>query len=445
MRLFVGYGPETLHWAFQAVFPLELRQVTSEIWTWDRAHNIFLDQLVDTGLLGLTALLWVVWLAARTILVRLRQAEEPQWWLLIGVGGAIAGHLVDGFFGLDTPVTLLLFWAYAGLLAAPRATETLPVVSVAPRAVQASAAFWATLLVIGLGVTLASGLAQHPVAMAGIWGIAAVSSAAAAAGTLAGSSSRIDAERQSRPRVPIVTVVGLVVLLALGSQVWQEAAAMSERLGLAQLDQGKTADAIQSLQVASRAAGYEPQYQTELAGAFLTLAASRPAPTGPETFYPGVEPRGVDPATLQQLGRTQLLQLSEASLVSAQNLSPLDPDTYGNLGNLYLEWNQVARGVEEYTHAEQLSPDNPRYIAQQALAELQAGHGTTARRRAQDALQLDTTFWLSHYAMAITDSRLGATGGAKREATLALYWMKNYWPQPPSSEVQQLRSLQKTG
>ncbi|HEX6507295.1 MAG TPA: O-antigen ligase family protein, partial [Chloroflexota bacterium] len=116
-RDIVGYGPEALDQAFEAVFPLKLRQMTSEVYTWDRAHDIYLDTLVDVGLLGLLVLLATVAVFfGRTWRDLIRRRGLPGW-LCIGMISAIAGHMVEGIFGLDTAVTLLLFWLIIGFAA----------------------------------------------------------------------------------------------------------------------------------------------------------------------------------------------------------------------------------------------------------------------------------------------------------------------------------------
>jgi tetratricopeptide (TPR) repeat protein len=222
---------------------------------------------------------------------------------------------------------------------------------------------------------------------------------------------------------------------------------MAERAGLDSLGAGNTAGAIGYLQEASTDNGYEPQYQTELGAAYLDLAASRPAPPSGDPTYllPSPQPRSMAVSAVLNLPRNEILQLGEVSLGSARALAPLDPDAYANLGNLDLQSGEIDRALAEFREAERLSPQNPRYIDQEALAQLQAGRTAQAMSAARTALDLDNTFWYSHYAAALVQHSAGSYQDARQEAALALYWMRNYWPQPPATQVAQLRTLARSG
>jgi tetratricopeptide (TPR) repeat protein len=250
-----------------------------------------------------------------------------------------------------------------------------------------------------------------------------------------------------RRMILLLAGAGLAAALALGSHTRFETAAMAERRGLDSLARGNSTEAISYLQEASICNAYEPQYQTELGGAYLNLAMTRPAPPAGDPTYllSSPQPKTMAIAQVLSLPRSEIVQLAQVSLESAHALSPLDPDTDANLGNLYLQSGEVERAMVAFQAAERLSPQNPRYVDQEALAELQAGQLSRAMSTARTALALDDTFWYSHYTTALVQHSAGSYQDARQEAALALYWMRNYWPQPPATQVAQLRTLARTG
>jgi tetratricopeptide (TPR) repeat protein len=204
---------------------------------------------------------------------------------------------------------------------------------------------------------------------------------------------------------------------------------------------------LEYLEQAAATDPYEPSYQTHLAQAYLSLGQNRTDPAATEATYvpkPGDE-RTLDPARAVNMGQNQLFQLAAFALESARSLSPLDPDAYENLGVVYRVWGRPQEALAEYRRAQQLTFNSPRYLDDEALAELDAQRPQVAARDARAALNLDTTFWLSHYALAKVDHQLGDHAAAKGEAGLALYWFHNYWPPPPASQIDELKSLQKNG
>jgi O-antigen ligase/tetratricopeptide (TPR) repeat protein len=443
-RDLIGYGPESLHWAFQAVFPLKLRQVTSEIWTWDRAHNIYLDLLVDAGVLGLVLFLVLMALLFRSITVRIRAAPPESAWLMIGIGTAVAGHLVDGFFGLETPVTLLMIWVFLGLVVADtEVTEERTALSATNTGVRAVVGTTAALAVAAV-LLLALPAFGTPAITAALWVLSIVIGIRAALGSIARPATSRRRLRLDR-RVLVGAVIAAATLFALYTETRREGAAFAERSGLSALASGRTTDSLGDLQLAVQSDPLEPQYRTELSGVYLTLGAGHL-----DSSDPAYVPRASDLATLNpgraaQMSKDQLFRLGQFALLSARDLSPLDPDAYANLGNLDLEWNKPAAALAEFRRAETLSLRNPRYIDDEALAHLAQNRLTSARLTSGRALSLDGTFWYSHYTMALVDHSLGQHARSRREAAEALYWMRNYWPAPPNSQVQQLHALQQFG
>ena len=123
-RPLLGCGPKTLLSCYYPVYPTALRHVEAPNAVPDRTHTIFLDAAVETGLLGLTALLLLFVATARALLRLVRHAAHPATRALAAaLLAALAGHLVEGFFGIAVVATLLLTWLIAGLTAALTAIE----------------------------------------------------------------------------------------------------------------------------------------------------------------------------------------------------------------------------------------------------------------------------------------------------------------------------------
>ncbi|MCP4535645.1 MAG: tetratricopeptide repeat protein [Chloroflexi bacterium] len=59
LRLFVGYGPESMYVAYNSFYPPLLGHFESRTASPDRSHNETLDSLIITGILGLVAYLWI--------------------------------------------------------------------------------------------------------------------------------------------------------------------------------------------------------------------------------------------------------------------------------------------------------------------------------------------------------------------------------------------------
>ncbi len=123
-RPLLGCGPETLLSCYCPAYPTALRHVEAPNAVPDRTHNIFLDAATETGLLGLAALLFLCVATARTLLRLVRHTAHPATRALAAaLLAALAGHLVEGFFGIAVVATLLLTWLITGLTAALAALE----------------------------------------------------------------------------------------------------------------------------------------------------------------------------------------------------------------------------------------------------------------------------------------------------------------------------------
>ncbi len=84
-------------------------------------HNIYLLSLVDTGLLGFAAFVWLLFVISRECLGALRKSDDPlRLAFAIGISCGIAAHLVHGMVDIvyTFPPVKATFWFYVGLAAA---------------------------------------------------------------------------------------------------------------------------------------------------------------------------------------------------------------------------------------------------------------------------------------------------------------------------------------
>jgi O-antigen ligase/tetratricopeptide (TPR) repeat protein len=461
-RAVVGYGPESMDAAFEAVFPLKLRVQTSELYTWDRAHSIFLDILVDAGLLGLLAFLAAVLCFFGRVL-RSLAGRKSAGWLAIGLASAIAGHLVEGVFGLETAASLLIFWIILGLAAGPsmseEGTETGDAVAVPwPRV---ALGYWIALLLVGAVVMLSTSLPDHPGTSMALWLGAIVGGVAAVAWLVV---PRTPAHPRTSPKgkpaargpvpsvspTPRITVVAagalsILVLLGLLSQWNYETAALAETAGFHSLTHGLVTQGIADLQRAASMEDGQSRYQEDLATVYGGIAAANPQSSEIGYVPHGDDPRTIDPQRVLTLGRNQLYALGVLSLQSARAVAPLDATVYSALGDLYMNWGKPGQAIEQYQQAEKLSHDNPKYVDAQALARLKQNRSAEALALARASLRLDPTFWYSFYTQAKIDHQLGNKAEARSAAHLALYLTHNYRPLPSAGQLAELRGYERSG
>ena len=455
-RDLVGYGPESLDVAFEAVFPLKLRIETSEMNTWDRSHSIYLDILVDAGVLGLLAF-------AATIVffgIRLFRAwPHPTLlsnWLAIGIASAVFGHLVEGVFGIETAASLLIFWVLLGIVANPAIAAPAEAQELPPTRWRAGVVAYLGFLVIAIAIlSLLNTIKNDPIPIATIWLLGLLAGTCAVAwvvmpDALVGESKPLNAPARlrstSRRSVwlmsALVCAFGLLFLVIPGEQ---QTAAVAESAGFAQLTSGQVTQGIADLQQAARTEPDEPKYQQDLANVYIGLALANPQTSEPGFVPSGDDARTLDPERVQTLGRNQLFQLAVSSLKTGESSLPLDPKIHAAIADAYLQWKRPIQALAQYREAEKLSLDNPSYLDGQALAYLAADQPQAALSEAQAAVRLDNTFWYSFYARARVYDRMHKKALAMADASLALIVANNFRPSPPADQLAQLQRMQRSG
>lgn len=445
LRDVVGYGPDTMAVAFQRVFPLKLRQETFEVYNWDRAHDIYLDILEEAGILGLLGLLATAALAVWRVLRTLGSWDGPTSLLAIGLISAIAGHLVEGVFGLETAVTLFLLWSFLG------ASATLPFETEEKRvpAPRLSAVGWylgALAVAVGLFL-LPADLPNHPILMASVWLLALLAGVGVMAASL-GPETRPEVTRRARlPRWATLALAGsaLITLLALLPQWQLETAAFADAEGSVNFVRARLQSGLSQAQLATNAAGYESAYRLDLATAYESLARMHGASADPTYLPRPGDTRSLDPGIAVTLGRDQLFTLSVDSVQQAIQLVPMDPGSYATLGEVYTAWGKHRLAYQAFARAEALSLDNPRYLDQEALAQLSLAHSSLALHLTESALQLDRRYWYSYYTLAEVYHRRGQRVQARQAANQGIFWSPVAYPAPPAADLTTLHKIARSG
>lgn len=119
-RPFLGYGPENFSIGFDAYYDPTLPNINKQppfgtvtTW-WDRAHNIFFDTAVTTGIFA--ALIYLLFFA--TLLWKLQQLKrkKPEYSLIAhGIQAALLGYLAADFFSFDGFSTYITLFLVVGL------------------------------------------------------------------------------------------------------------------------------------------------------------------------------------------------------------------------------------------------------------------------------------------------------------------------------------------
>ncbi len=117
-RPLTGYGPDSLSLIFPSVFPPELVYYQGREFYVDRAHNLFLDWAVTTGVVGLALYLLII--AGFVLLIRqqLQRATSTAERLLpAAVLAAVCGNVVNNLASFEVTATAVVSWMLIGMAA----------------------------------------------------------------------------------------------------------------------------------------------------------------------------------------------------------------------------------------------------------------------------------------------------------------------------------------
>ena len=115
-RWLLGYGPETFATVFSSRYPPELARFEGPDVMVDDPHNLILDQLSATGIVGLLAFLCVIVGFYRVLLGTFsRGIDRPTEATLAAIMGSATAFLIQAQFNPDVIVLVALFWLVLGL------------------------------------------------------------------------------------------------------------------------------------------------------------------------------------------------------------------------------------------------------------------------------------------------------------------------------------------
>ena len=116
-RPILGWGPENFEFVFVRHFNpcMSLSECGGEIW-FDRAHNIVLETLVSTGILGLMAYIGI-FLAVFYILWRKYFKKEVSFWMVGIFSIALIAYFIQNLTVFDTINSYLMFFLVLGFVA----------------------------------------------------------------------------------------------------------------------------------------------------------------------------------------------------------------------------------------------------------------------------------------------------------------------------------------
>lgn len=117
-RWFLGFGYENYNIAFNQHFPSRIfKDQGSQIW-FDRAHNIFFDVAVTSGIVGVLTYLGI-FIMAFWVLFSLwrRSLHELDARIPIILGSLLVAYFLQNFFVFDTQATYLMFFVILGFIA----------------------------------------------------------------------------------------------------------------------------------------------------------------------------------------------------------------------------------------------------------------------------------------------------------------------------------------
>ncbi len=455
IRLIVGYGPEAMHLAYNAVYPPALGDLESRNASPDRNHNDLLDHLVMTGVLGLAAYLVLLVVALRLAWRDFRQSRSlGEAALLGGLASAIIAHVVESQTGIAIVSTQTYLWVALAVLVVVaqrpdvlrdiprRSPEVLPpiaggapsttrpkrsqrpvsrppqraVPSAGPGASDARAALRAPTPAGGWGIIAAYGMlvvavSAGAVALAdsGLFGAQVM---AYLAFTLLAGSLPIFAARGDWPGAFVPTrsrtfwigvAGGTVAAVAIGLNLNGLAADVYQKQGTSLDSQQRYAESTQSFASALALVPTQDYYALFLGRGYLELAsaaASQPpsaASGGPS--QPTLESLLARPASdAAKLSQADALASAEVALKRARDLNPLDPDHYANLSRMYRLWGQttdkskVALAAQYAMLAATLSPHSAQIYDEWAATLMVQGDLPGALAKAQYAADLDPQY-----------------------------------------------------
>jgi O-antigen ligase/tetratricopeptide (TPR) repeat protein len=454
----VGYGPDTFRFAFDTVFPLKLRRETAENFYVDRAHDVYLDIIVTAGVVALLAFLATALAFFWFIRRAMKRIQGDFVWILIGVASAVVGHLVEGVFGIETAATLLLYWLFLGICAGSQKLDIIEETPapMSPAASTIAGVYWMAVTACVLVFSVAAQGIPGPHFLATAWLLGSVAAVGVLSVALRQRPTPAAARDQTRKQVgspkpshwPMKIGSGLVllaVLAGLSSQWRSEAAAYAAFRGSNSFVVGNLAAGLSDAELAANEASYESSYRNDLGLAYLSLARLQTNSSQLLSLLGNPDPASVDPATALLLNRNELVHLGLQEMRSAASLAPLDPAAWEALGSAYFRLQRAKLAIEAYSFCIQLSPDDPKCVADESVARVEMKEPRIGLNLANTAVALDPLYWYARYALAVVLDALHDPGDARQQAIRALGLLAITRTPPSADQMLKLRQLAKKG
>lgn len=119
LRTIIGWGPESMFVAYNRFYPPALANIESRGASPDRAHEAYLDELINRGVLGLISYLFLLFSFFALAWRLIRHSDDPNMrLLLVACISAMVSFLVEGLVGIPIVITLMLQWLSIGLVLA---------------------------------------------------------------------------------------------------------------------------------------------------------------------------------------------------------------------------------------------------------------------------------------------------------------------------------------
>lgn len=315
-RALLGFGPETQAVALEPYFPTELATRFEDL-RFDRVHNLLLDTLLTTGLVGVAALGTLGTLVARAGAWALRAGAADAAILTAGLLGGLAAYVVATSVAFDSNATGVLGALLAGLLVAP--CLPLPVVQALP------------------------------------------------------TQRRRETPHAPRPLMPLarLRVTGWLAAAAVGAALvpWLVAPLLADLYHSRALAMRAVEAPASSVIPDREAASWAPWHDVPLlalALAYLESARTTSSATGP------VAPTFEELATQTPTSREAQFQATQLTLERAVAGNPRDPYAYAYLGRLWSTWaeataepaaraDRLGQAVEAYDRAIERGPHRPQF------------------------------------------------------------------------------------
>jgi tetratricopeptide (TPR) repeat protein len=394
-----GHGPETMFTAYNPYYPPELAQYEARGASPDRAHQAWLDELINKGAAGLLSYFFIfgsAWALAWRLIRRVGQWEYQV--LAIAALSATVAHFVEVLVGIPIVSTLTMLWTsfailvVSGVLAGLYTLNGEPVPAAQPVPVSAQPV--------------------PPPARRGRRDQRGGSGRAAATPVAIRSGAAGAA----------LLGVGLLAALVVAwqSNLRNNLADMYLNRAQGTSNSGTLEQQIYAYQQALRAVETKPSedyYHLQLANTLLGVVIPHKLSTQ-ETFDASTAPRADqqfadllvgDPAVRgAQLFRgnsvEQLMQYGEIILERAQQLNPGNKDHPANLGRLHSAWARRAVGTDAertaqyelaaqgFAQAHRIAPNDAAILNELATTQALLGNVAESEANFQRSLVLDERY-----------------------------------------------------